>query len=396
MHYHYKSILVTLAFAASLYTSFAASLPTTSARDAATNSTANTTILVGTEDNVDELVYAITFNGKDTINLLSQTNVSNQAPSWLALNPTDNTKLLVVYEGSNKYQNFKIGQGGQITAEFTAQDAGVGPAFGMFSNDGNFMVLTDFTNGGFVVAQYLANGTSVPVTQDDNPNDPNRFQPNATQPTHPHEFVQHPKLDVGYIPNLGANLTSFYQFKDGKMTFQSALSVDGGPRHMVINKAGTLGWIVTETSCHIQPVKIDKAGNLTSNGDPVAITQANQAVGAGGEILLTQDESMIVASNRQVKGSQNDFLTTFNVDSSSGLLTNPTTYDTKGQVVRGLAFNNDSSLLIFGHQTNGTVGMFGRDAGSNKLTLLTQNLLNLTAAANINTSAAPSSFVFLE
>jgi 6-phosphogluconolactonase (cycloisomerase 2 family) len=105
---------------------------------------------------------------------------------------------------------------------------------------------------------------------------------------------------------------------------------------------------------------------------------------------------MIVASNRQVNGSQNDFLTTFNVDSSSGLLTNPTTYDTKGQVVRGLAFNNDSSPLIFGHQTNGTVGMFGRDAGSNKLTLLTQNLLNLTAAANFNTSVGPSSFVFLE
>jgi 6-phosphogluconolactonase (cycloisomerase 2 family) len=124
---------------------------------------------------------------------------------------------------------------------------------------------------------------------------------------------------------------------------------------MVLNKEGTLGWIVTDPSCHIQPDKIDEAGNLTSNGDPVAITQPNQAVGAGGEILLTQDESMIVASNRQVNGSQNDFLTTFNVD-SSGLLTNPTTYDTKGQVVRGLAFNNDSTLLVFMHQTNGTVG----------------------------------------
>jgi 6-phosphogluconolactonase (cycloisomerase 2 family) len=104
---------------------------------------------------------------------------------------------------------------------------------------------------------------------------------------------------------------------------------------------------------------------------------------------------MIVASNRQVTGSQNDFLTTFEVD-SEGHLTNPTTYDTKGQVVRGLAFNNDSTLLVFGHQTNGTVGMFGRDAGANKLTLLTPNLLNLTAAAKIQSPAAPSSFVFLD
>jgi hypothetical protein len=66
----------------------------------------------------------------------------------------------------------------------------------------------------------------------------------------------------------------------------------------------------------IQPVKIDEAGGLTSNEDPVAITQANQAIGAGAEILLSQDERVIVASNRQVTGGQNDFLTTFEVDYS--------------------------------------------------------------------------------
>jgi 6-phosphogluconolactonase (cycloisomerase 2 family) len=382
MRFHLKSILMTLAFAASLHTTSAAA--------------ANTTILVGTEDTVDDLVYAITFNGEDEIDFLSKTNVSNKAPSWLALNPTDKTKLLVVYEGSDQYQNFKIGQDGQLTAEFTAQDAGVGPPFGVFSNDGQFMVFVDFTEGGYVVARYFANGTSFPITQDESPDDPNLFLgPNASTPTHPHEFVEHPKLNVGYINNLGANLTSFYQFQDGKLTFQSSLHVDGGPRHMVINEEGTFGWIVTETSCMIQPVKIDGAGNLTANGDPVAITQPNQAVGAGGEILLSQDERMIVASNRQVTGSQNDFLTTFEID-SEGQLTNPTTYDTKGQVVRGLAFNNDSTLLVFGHQTNGTVGMFGRDAQTNNLTLLTTNLLNLTAAAQIQSPAAPSSFVFLD
>ena len=372
---------MTLALAASLHTTPAAA--------------ANTTIMVGTEDNINDLVYAITFNGQDEIDFLSKTNVSNKAPSWLALNPVDNTKLLVVYEDSNGYQNFKVSQDGQLTAEFSAQDAGVGPAFGIFSNDGEFMVFTDFTEGGYVVARYFPNGTSFPIQQEENPDDPNLFQPNSTTPTHPHEFVEHPKLDVGYINNLGANLTSFYQFKDGELTFQSSLNVDGGPRHMVINGEGTFGWIVTETSCMIQPVKFDETGNLTSNGGPVAITQANQAVGAGGEILLSQDERMIVASNRQVNGAQNDFLTTFEVD-SEGHLTNPTTYDTKGQVVRGMAFNNDSTLLVFGHQTNGTVGMFGRDAETNTLTLLTPNLLNLTAAANIQSPSLPSSFVFLE
>jgi hypothetical protein len=74
-------------------------------------------------------------------------------------------------------------------------------------------------------------------------------------PSHPHQFVEHPKLDVGFILNLAStNLTSFYHFKDGKMNFQGSLKVDGGPRHMVTNKEGTFGWV----SCMIQPVKIDK------------------------------------------------------------------------------------------------------------------------------------------
>jgi 6-phosphogluconolactonase (cycloisomerase 2 family) len=236
----------------------------------------------------------------------------------------------------------------------------------------------------------------IPSSKKDNLEDPNRYLgPDPSHPSHPHQFVEHPKLDVGYIPNLAANLTSFYHFKDGKMSFRGSLKVDNGPRHMVLNKEGTLGWIVTEPSCHIQPVKIDEAGNLSFNGDPVAITQANQAVGAGAEILLSNDENMIVASNRQTEGNQSDYLTTFEVD-SDGHLTNPTTYDTKGQVVRGLAFNEDSTLLIFGHQTNGTIGMFGRDVEANKLTLLTPHMLNLTTAAKINSSASPSSFVFLD
>ena len=389
MRYHSKSILMALAFASSLYT--------TSALDTGTaDAAAKTTILVGTEDNINDLVYAISWNGKDEIDYVTQTNVTHKSPSWLSRHPSHKKKLLVVDEGSGKYQNFKIGKDGKLTAEYKAMQIGPGPAFGTFSKNGKYMVFVDYPYGGYHVARYLADGSSYPIPQRENPEDPNLYLgPNSTHRTHPHQFVEHPKLDVGYITNLGANLTSFYHFKGGQMSFRGSLKVDGGPRHMVTNKEGTFGWVLTETSCIIQPVKIDKAGKLTYNGQPVAITQANQAIGAGAEILLSHDERMIVASNRQVNGSQNDYLTTFEVD-SEGQLTNPTTYDTRGQVVRGLAFNKNSTLLVFGHQTNGTIGMFRRDAEANKLTLLTPNLLNLTAVAKILSPAAPAAFVFLD
>ena len=258
------------------------------------------------------------------------------------------------------------------------------------------MVFVDYPNGGYHVARYLANGPSYPIPQKQTLDDPNRYLgPNSSLLSHPHQFVEHPKLDVGYIPNLATNLTSSYHFKHGKMTFQGSLKVDGGPRHMVINKEGTFGWVLTQISCMIQPVKVDKTGKLTYNGKPVAITQANQAVGAGAEILLSHDERMIVASNRQTEGHQNDYLTTFEVD-SEGSLIKPTTYDTNGQVIRGMAFNKDSTLLVFGHEANGTIGMFGRDLESNKLSLLTPHMLNLTATAKIKSPAFPSSFIFLD
>jgi 6-phosphogluconolactonase (cycloisomerase 2 family) len=335
---HFKSILMALVFAASFHAP-ASALNT----ETASNAAAKPTILVGTQDNIDDLVYAITWNGKDKIEYLTQTNVTHEMPSWLALHPTDKKKLLVIYEDSAKHQNFKIGKDGRLTAEFKAMKSGPGPSsgFGTFSKDGKYMVFVDYPNGGYHVARYLTDGTSYPIPQKENLDDPNRYLgPNPSHPSHPHQFVEHPKLDVGYIPNLATNLTSFYHFKDGKMTFQGSLNVDGGPRHMVINKEGTFGWVLTEVSCLIQPVKIDRqTGKLTYNGSPVAITQANQAVGAGADILLSHDERMIAASNRQTKAHQNDYLTTFEVDSDSGRLTKPTTYDTNGQVIWGMAFN---------------------------------------------------------
>ena len=291
MHYLSKSIFMVLAFASSLYT--------TSALD--TGTATKTTILVGTEDSINDLVYAVSWNGKDEIDYVTQTNVTHKSPSWLSLHPTHKNKLLVVHEGSNKYQNFKIGKDGKLIAEYKAMQTYPGPAFGTFSKDGKYMVFADYPDGGYNVARYLADGSSYPIPQKEKPEDPNRYLgPNPSHASHPHQFVEHPKLDVGYIPNLATNLTSFYHFKDGKMAFQGSLKIDGGPRHMVINKEGTFGWVLTEISCMIHPVKIDKAGRMTYNGQPVAITQANQAVGAAGEILLSDDERMIVASNRQV------------------------------------------------------------------------------------------------
>jgi hypothetical protein len=51
----------------------------------------------------------------------------------------------------------------------------------------------------------------------------------------------------------------------------------------------------------------------------------------------------------------------------------PTTYATgaNGQVIRGMAFNKNSTLLVVGYEANGTAAttdMFGRDLETNEVT----------------------------
>src|SRR5260370_9564088 len=103
-----KPFLWPLAFAAPLYAASAINTET------ASNAAAETTILVGTEDNINDLVYAISWNGKDTIEYVTQTNVTHKTPSWLELHPTDNNKLLVIYRAISEYKTFEIGQDAKL------------------------------------------------------------------------------------------------------------------------------------------------------------------------------------------------------------------------------------------------------------------------------------------
>jgi hypothetical protein len=101
------------------------------------------------------------------------------------------------------------------------------------------------------------------------------------------------------------------------------------------------------------------------------ITQATQVIGAtaSAEILISNHECMIVVSNLADQGKSEERL----FDDSRGRLCRPfdqlkpAMYGTNGQVIRGMAFNNkDLMLLVFDHETNGTIGIvFRRDSETN-------------------------------
>ncbi|KAI9787865.1 MAG: hypothetical protein M1816_007432 [Peltula sp. TS41687] len=248
------------------------------------------------------------------------------------------------------------------------------------TSDKKTAIALGYTNGGHTIASYKDGKLeALPVKYaDDDPLKP--VPAEDTESTHPHIVRrQH-----------GAKFRLHIQAQGPEAIL---LKVDGEPRHIQMNKAGTLAWVVTEKSSEVVPLSIAEDGQLSLNGDKKALTEAGKVKGFGGEILLTKDEKYIVASNRQAEGNQNDFLTTFALN-KDGKLGAAQYTDTKGQKVRGMAFNDDSSLLVLGNGANDTIAVYSRNSCSGTLTPII-DLFNFKDATKANATVGPSAFLWM-
>lgn len=359
----------------------------------ASDPSVETNILVGSYTSSIYTLQLSTANGKSRLSLVSNNPTGSAAPSWLARGPTDGT-ILTCYEVGNAMQTFDYDvKTGKLAADSEPVKTVVGPSYCAMTSDKANALALGYTNGGHTFASYK-DGKLEPIPVEYADNDPQKpVDANDTTSTHPHMFVQHPSLPLVYIVNLAQNAVHTYELKDQKLSYKVSLEIEGGPRHIQINAAGTLAWVVTEKSSEVVPLSINKEGKLDLNGDRKGMTEAGKVKGAGGEILLTADEKHIVASNRQVEGTQNDFLTTFKLN-KDGTLGEAQYTDTKGQKVRGMAFNKDSSLLVLGNGANDTIAVYSRESCNGKLTPIT-DLFNIKDEAKESTAVGPSAFLWM-
>ena len=336
-------------------------------------------------------IYTLRLSGS-RLSLLSNNSIGSSSPSWISR--VSGETILASFEDANRMQIFRlIHKTGKLVAQSKPIQTVRGPAYSGMTLDRQHAIALGYTNGGYTLASYDGNELQ-PLSVSYPSGDPLQpFPENDTTSSHPHMFLQHPALPLIYVVNLAQNALHTYELKYNRLVYQKTLKILGGPRHMQLNKAATRGWIVTETSSEIVPLSIDNEGIVSLNGDRSPLTEPGKVKGAGGEILLTSDEKYIVASNRQVKGAQNDFLTTLEIK-KDGTLNAAQYTDTMGQRVRGMAFNEDSSLLIVGNQSNDTIAVFSRDSSTGKLELMS-NLFNIKDAADEIGPVQPSAFLWI-
>lgn len=354
---------------------------------------AEQTILVGSYTTSIYTLKLSKSNAKPRLSLVASSPVGSSAPSWISKGPGEMT-VLASFENANIMQTFNFDpKAGALTPQSKPVETVVGPVYSGFTLDGKHAIALGYTNGGYTMASY--NGSDLrPMNVTYPSGDPLAPVPaNDTKSTHPHGFMEHPTLPLIYVTNVPQNAVHTYELKDCSLVYRATLEVAGGPRHMVVNDAGTLAWVVTETSTEVVSLAIGGNGTISLNkGDRRALTEPGKVKGFGGEIVLSTDEKHVVASNRQVEGSQNDFLTTFELK-EDGTLGEARYTDTKGQRVRSMAFNDDSSLLVLGNQANDTIAVFSRESSTGELTMAT-DLFNITAAANETTPVQPAAFLW--
>ncbi|KAI9788977.1 MAG: hypothetical protein M1816_006435 [Peltula sp. TS41687] len=338
-------------------------------------------------------IYALKLSDSK-LSLLSSNPTGSSSPSWISRVSGDT--ILASFEDADLMQTFLLSrQTGKLVAQSKPVQTVKGPAYSGVTLDGQHAIALGYSNGGYTLAS--CDGDELrPMRLSYASGDPLASVPEAdTTSTHPHMFLQHPALPLIYVVDLARDALHTYELESNtnRLVYQRTLDVPGGPRHVILNKAATRGWVITEMSSVVVPLTIDHAGIVRLDGEPSPLTEQGKVKGAGAAILLTSDEKYIVASNRQVQGNQNDFLTTLEVK-ADGTLGAAQYTDTMGQRVRGMAFNEDSSLLIVGNQSNDTIAVFSRNAESGKLELMS-GLFDIRRAAGEMGPVQPSAFLWM-
>ncbi|MCY4253142.1 MAG: lactonase family protein [Flavobacteriaceae bacterium] len=96
------------------------------------------------------------------------------------------------------------------------------------------------------LATYHHKGSSINKTRQEGP--------------HAHQVVIHPNQEDIFVCDLGIDIIKAYQFYNGKLVPNEqkdiTLTKGGGPRHMVFDKEGKLGYVLNELSSNISVVQL--------------------------------------------------------------------------------------------------------------------------------------------
>ena len=310
-------------------------------------------------------IYTYDFDlNNGEIFLKSNTEKINN-PSFLTLSSDRNFVYSVnQFQKENSISAFKFNsKSGKLDFMNAQNSQGVNPCY--ITNDKKNVIVANYTSGSLAVFSKNSDGSLGEVKQ--------VFQqfgksinPKRQESPHVHMVQFSPDKKFVFATDLGKDKIYIYSYngssKTEMLTIKDSVSIKpgSGPRHLTINKTGSLVYLLQELDGTLTVYK-NNNGKLIQFQETTVVAPNFTGESSAADIHISSDGRFLYASNR---GTAND-ISCFEIQNDGSLIFKERT-NTQGKGPRNFTIDPTGNYLLVGHQYTNNIVIFkiNKETGS--------------------------------
>jgi 6-phosphogluconolactonase len=334
-----------------------------------------------------EIIYVGTYSVRDSKGIyvfelnrprgslkLIQTIADIESPNFLAIHPTGkylysvNGGSLPGYEGSGSASSFKIDpKTGKLTLINHVSSFGDGPCHISIDNTGEWVFISNYSEGNFVVLPVLQDG-SLGAPSDSKKYSGSSVNQSRQEKPHIHSSEISNDNRFVYVSDLGTDKIYTYSLdaQNGKITAaddDDVMVVPGaGPRHFAFHPTGGFAYSAEELTSTVGVFEVNKStGALTLVQDTVKSLPVDfSGPNTSADIHTDPSGKFLYMSNRGA-----DVISVFSI--TKGIVSLKSTHKTLGKTPRNFLVDNQGKYVLAAHQNSDNLTVFKINPVNGKL-----------------------------
>lgn len=308
-------------------------------------------------------IYTFTFNS-ETGSLKDKKLVAeSNNPSYLALSPKKDFVFAVseLSEFNNTpsgaISSYKVKKDGSLERISELSSEGKHPCHIALNENGNKLVVSNYTGGTFSLFDVLDTGEIKPVRQIVNLN-----KDSIAAHTHSAQFYKNELL----VADLGINTLEHYTLKDTVYTAVKSIPMEpkSGPRHFAMTASKNFIYIMNEYANTVSILKKEGKSYVKTN-DVSTLRDSSFVKTFSADIHLSKNEDYLYASNRG-----ENTIAVFKRNKKDGSLTKIQSISCHGNWPRNLTIGPAGNYLLVANQKSNNICVFMIDQKTGELTFI--------------------------
>lgn len=324
-------------------------------------------------------ITRISLNINGQMRYIGESNASMN-PSWLTLSPNEEYLYAVsevdnfpnpVYDYSGAVSSFFVEKDRSLTLIDTVASGGASPAHAISDNEGLYLYVSNYCSGTIGVIPTLNTGLlDMPVQVIDHNDGP----VSDCSAAHVHEVVLG-DMESLEVMDLGNNKVYHYATKEKQIISPpiQTVAVKSGPRHMVIHPFAPWCFVVNELDNTVSTLPYEQnsgaLGNVTFSVSSLRPGE-NEKDMAAGEIQISKDGKVLYVSNRDNSepNLNRSSIAVFKINVTEGDLEPVQFVYTMGDHPRHFDLFFNDSLLVVANMNSDNIVSFEVNSSSGLLT----------------------------